>query len=103
VIETLGIKEEVLKKSTLAKGGVETMRMILAAKTDLGVTQIAEVVQANPASLVGPFPREFDLATTYSLWYRIDAAPAVKTFVQLLIGPVGRSKLEKHGLRPFSR
>lgn len=103
VIEMLGIKEEVLKKSTLAKDGVETMRMILAGKADLGVTQLAEVVQANPASLVGPFPREFDLATTYSLWYRTDAAWVVKTFVQMVTGPEGRSKMEKHGLRPSSR
>jgi molybdate transport system substrate-binding protein len=103
VIEALGIKEEVLKKSTLAKDGVETMRMILTGKADLGVTQLAEVVQANRASLVGPFPGEFDLATTYSLWYRTDAAPAVKTFVLIATGPVGRSKLEKHGLRPSSR
>lgn len=100
VIEMLGVKDEVLKKSTLAKDGVETMRMILAGKADLGVTQIAEVVQSDRSALVGPFPNEFDLATTYSLWYRTDAAPVVKTFVQLLTGPEGRSKLEKHGLRP---
>lgn len=62
VIEALGIKKEVLKKSTLAKDGVETMRMILAGKADLGVTQIAEVVQADRTSLVGTFPKEFDLA-----------------------------------------
>jgi molybdate transport system substrate-binding protein len=103
VIEMLGIKEEVLRKATLAKDGVETMRMILTGKADLGITQIAEVVQADRAALVGPFPREFDLATTYSLWYRTDAAPAVKIFVQLVTGPAGRSKLEKHGLRPSSR
>ncbi len=100
VIETLGIKDEVLKKSTLAKDGVETMRLILAGEADLGVTQLSEVVQANRVALVGPFPREYDLATTYSLWYRSDAAPAAKAFAELLTGPVGRAKLTQHGLRP---
>ncbi|MHB9098425.1 MAG: molybdate ABC transporter substrate-binding protein [Syntrophales bacterium] len=100
VIETLGIKEEVLKKSTLAKDGVETMRLILAGEADLGVTQLSEVMQANRAALVGPFPREFDLATTYSLWYRADATPAAKAFAELITGSVGRAKLTQHGLRP---
>jgi molybdate transport system substrate-binding protein len=100
VIETLGIKDEVLKKSALAKDGVETMRLILAGEADLGVTQLSEVVQANRAALVGPFPKEFDLATTYSLWYRADAAPAAKAFAELVTGPLSREKLIQHGLRP---
>jgi molybdate transport system substrate-binding protein len=100
VIEALGVREDVLKKSTLAKDGVETMRLLLAGKADLGVTQLSEVVQADRSALIGPFPREFDLATKYSLWYRTDAAPAAKAFVQLVTGPLGRAKLVRHGLRP---
>jgi molybdate transport system substrate-binding protein len=99
VIEKLGVKEQVLKKATIAKDGVETMRIILAGAADLGVTQIAEVVQADREALVGPFPREFDLATTYSGWYRLDAAPAVKVFAELITGPAGREKLRQYGLR----
>jgi len=99
VIEKLGVKEQVLKKAMIAKDGVETMRIILAGEADLGVTQIAEVVQASREALVGPFPREFDLATTYSVWYRTDAAPAVKAFAQLITGPTGRERLSQYGLR----
>jgi molybdate transport system substrate-binding protein len=102
VIEKLGIKEQVLKKAMIAKDGVETMRVILAGEADLGVTQIAEVVQANRDALVGPFPREFDLATTYSLWYRTDASPTVIAFAQMITGPSGREKLRQYGLRPPS-
>ena len=102
VIEKLGVREQVLKKATIAKDGVETMRVILAGEADLGVTQIAEVVQADREALVGPFPREFDLATTYSLWYSADAAPAVKAFAQLITGPTGREKMRQYGLRPPS-
>jgi molybdate transport system substrate-binding protein len=100
VIEALDVKEEVLKKSTLAKDGVEIMRMILAGEADIGVTQLSEVVQANRAALVGPFPHEYDLSTTYSLWYRTDAAPTAKAFAELITGPLGRAKLMQHGLRP---
>jgi molybdate transport system substrate-binding protein len=100
VIEALGVKEAVLKKATIAKDGLETMRVILAGEADLGVTQIAEVVQANREALVGPFPGEFDLSTTYSVWYRAEASPAAKEFANLVTGPAGRVKLRQHGLRP---
>jgi len=79
------------------------MRIILAGEADLGVTQIAEVVQANREALVGPFPGEYDLATTYSIWYRADASQAAKDFAQLITtGPLSREKLRKYGLRPPS-
>ena len=100
VIESLGIKDEVLKKATLAPDGVETMRLVLEGQVDLGVTQTSEIVQANRAALVGPFPQEFDLATTYSLWYRASASAAAKGFAALLTGPVGRAMLAEEGLRP---
>ncbi|MBA4423243.1 MAG: hypothetical protein C0390_09120 [Syntrophus sp. (in: bacteria)] len=101
VIEILGIKNETIKKSKLAKDGVETMHMILTGEAELGVTQISEILQADPSALVGPFPGEFDLATTYSLWYRADATAAAKTFARIVTGPSGRARFQQHGLRPF--
>jgi molybdate transport system substrate-binding protein len=100
VIESLGIKDEVLKKATLAPDGVETMRLVLQDKVDLGVTQVSEVVQANPDALLGTFPAQFDLATTFSLWYPSTSSAAAKDFVTLVTGPGGRAKLTKDGLRP---
>jgi molybdate transport system substrate-binding protein len=99
IIESLGIKDAVLKKATLAQDGVETMRLVLEEKVDLGVTQVSEIVQANPAALLGAFPAEFDLATTFSLWYPSTISTAGKGFVTLITGPGGRAKLAKDGLR----
>jgi molybdate transport system substrate-binding protein len=103
MIEAMGIKDEVLKKATLAQDGVETMRLVLEGQADLGVTQTSEIVQANRAALVGPFPKEFDLATTYSLWHRANASPAVREFAARLTGPAGRAALAAEGLRPAER
>jgi molybdate transport system substrate-binding protein len=100
MIESLGIRDEVLKKATLAPDGVETMRLVLEGKVDLGVTQISEIVQANRAALVGPFPKEFDLATTYSLWHRGSVSSAARDFAAILTGPAGRAALAEEGLRP---
>ena len=99
VIESLGIKDEVLKKATLAQDGVETMRLVLENKVDLAVTQTSEVIQANPDALLGPFPAQFDLATTFSLWHPSAMSDAAKGFVSLITGPDGRAKLTKDGLR----
>ena len=100
VIESLAVKDQVLKKATLAQDGVETMRLVLEQKVDLAVTQISEIVQANRDALVGPFPTEFDLATTFSLWHRTTASSAAKGFAALITSSAGRAKLVKDGLRP---
>lgn len=103
VIDILGIRKEILGKSRLAKDGIETMHLILSGEADLGVTQISEIVQAGPSALVGPFPGEFDMATTYSLWYRADVTPAAKAFVRMVSGPSGRKRLQQYGLRPSGK
>src|SRR5215510_7652334 len=100
VIETLGIKDEVLQKATIAPDGVETMRLVLDRKVDLGVSQMSEIVQANRDALVGPFPGEFDLATTFSLWYRSDVSQAVRDFAALITSPAGQARLAAEGFRP---
>jgi len=97
VIETLGIKDEVLQKATIAPDGVETMRLVLDKKVDLGVSQMSEVVQANRDALVGPFPAEFELATTFSLWYRSDVSSAVRDFAALITSPAGQGRLAAEG------
>jgi len=99
VIDSLGIKDEVLKKSTLAQDGIATMRLVLEEKVDLGITQTSEIVQANRNALVGPFPTEFDLATTYSLWYRTSVSSAATDFVAFITSPASRAKLAEYGLR----
>jgi len=100
VIEALGIKDEVLKKTTLASDGVETMRLVMEDKADIGVSQSSEIVQASPDSLAGPFPKEFSLATDFSLWHRNTMSPAVKDFVAMLTGSAGRAKFAAGGVVP---
>ncbi len=100
VIEALGVKDEVLRKTTFASDGVETMRLVLEEKADIGVSQSSEILQANPDALAGPFPQEFALATDFSLWHRNNMSPAVKDFVAVLMGPAGRAKFAAEGVMP---
>ena len=100
VIEALGVKDDVVKKTTFASDGIETMRLVLEGKADIGVSQSSEIVQASPDSLAGPFPKEFALATDFSLWHRNAMSAAVKDFVAVLTGPTGRAKLSAGGVMP---
>jgi len=100
VIEALGVKDQVLRKATLAKDGTETMRLVLEEKFDLGVTQISEILQANRNAVAGPFPREFELATTYSLWYRNSISQPGRAFVTLVTSAASRTKFTENGIRP---
>lgn len=99
VIDALGIKDQVMRKATVAPDGVETMRLVLEKKADLGVSQISEIVQADKDALVGPFPKEFDLSTMFALWHRTNISPAAENFAALLTSAAGRAKLAAEGFR----
>jgi len=103
VIESLGVKDEVLRKATLAKDGPDTMRLLLEEKIDLGVTQISEILQANPGAVAGAFPKEFELTTIYSVWYRNNVSQPVKGFAASLDSPASRTKLSENGIRPVTK
>lgn len=99
MIRKLGIEADVLAKTTLARDGVETMKLVQSGAVELGVTQLSEVVQADASTLVGPFPGEFDLFTRYAIWVR-GTDPVGLGFVALLRSEVGGNSFKANGLRP---
>ena len=100
MIQRLGIDKEVMQKATLASDGVETMKLVLAKKVELGVTQVSEVIQADRSTLVGPFPPEFELATRYSLWCKNPSSPEIASYIALLKSRYGSQVFSHNGLRP---
>jgi len=100
VIEALGVKDAVLPKITFAPDGIETTRRVVAGEADFGVSQSSEIVQANPDAFAGPFPKEFALATNFSLWHRNSISPAAADLVAQLTSPAGRAKLTAGGIIP---
>ena len=102
VIEALGVKDDVLRKVTFADDGVETMNRVVTGAADLGVSQSSEIVQASPDAMAGPFPKEFALATDFSLWHRNTLSPAAADLVARLTGPAARKKLAAQEIIPPS-
>jgi len=100
VIDALGVKDDVLRKIAFATDGLETTRRVVAGEADFGVSQSSEIVQASRDAFAGPFPKEFALATDFSLWHRNNFSPAAADLVARLTGPAGRDKLAAEGIIP---
>ncbi len=103
VIEQLGVKDQVLPKVTLSSDGVETVRLVLEQKVDLGVSQSSEILQGSPDALAGPFPKEFALTTDFSLWHRHTISPATRDFVARMMNADGRARFAADGVVPPAR
>jgi len=100
IIKKLEIEKEVLAKSTLAKDGVETMNLVMSKKVELGITQVSEIIQADAKTLLGPFPKEFELASRYAVWCRDPKDRNIAMFLDVMQSEKGANTLNKFGLRP---
>jgi len=97
------VKDQVLPKVTLSSDGVETVRLVLEQKVDLGVSQSSEILQGSPDALAGPFPKEFALTTDFSLWHRNTISPATRDFVARMMNADGRARFAADGVVPPAR
>jgi molybdate transport system substrate-binding protein len=102
VIKELGIENEVIAKAVIARDGVETMKLILDKSVDIGITQMSEVVQADRSTLIGPFPKEFALASSYVLWYKTSQDSELNAFIALLTSERAANTFAQHGLVPVT-
>jgi molybdate transport system substrate-binding protein len=102
VIRELGIEQEVMAKAVVARDGIETMRLIQSKTVDIGITQMSEVVQADRTTLVGPFPKDFELVSEYVLWYKTSGDAGVDAFVKLLTSARAASVFAQEGLLPVT-
>jgi len=67
VADLLGIGEEVRKKVITAGGGKPSMELMSKSTANaIGVTQISEILSVPEVELVGPYPGDLQLMTTYT-------------------------------------
>src|SRR6266849_145035 len=69
VLEKLGIADEVAPRLRTFPNGATAMRALADAKggRPIGCTQITEILNTQGATLVGHLPKDFALATVYTL------------------------------------
>jgi molybdate transport system substrate-binding protein len=88
VLEGLGIAAEVAGRLSTHPNGATAMRALAQASSErpIGVTQITEILNTPGVALIGPLPREFELATVYTaaVCTRAAAPDAARRLVALL-------------------
>ena len=67
VADRLGIAEEVRRKGRTAGGGKVSMELMTKSTVEaIGLTQISEILSVPEVDLVGPYPGDLQLMTTYT-------------------------------------
>jgi molybdate transport system substrate-binding protein len=101
VLDTLGIRSEVEPRLKTFPNGATAMRELAEAKGArlVGCTQVTEINNTPGVVLVGLLPREFELATVYSVGVCAAAASpdAARRFIELLTGEPSRALRVKAG------
>jgi len=101
VLEGLGIAAEVAGRLSTHPNGATAMRALAQASSarPIGVTQITEILNTPGVALVGPLPREFELATVYTAAVCTNAAApeAARRLVALLAAEGRRPLREQAG------
>ena len=101
VLDTLGIRSEVEPRLKTYPNGATTMRALAEAEGVrlIGCTQVTEINNTPGVVLVGLLPREFELATVYTVGVCAGATnpDAARRFAALLTGEPSRALRTKAG------
>jgi molybdate transport system substrate-binding protein len=101
VCERLGIANEVKAKGKTLPGGV-LAEFVVKGEADFAIQQISELLPVEGVELVGPFPAELQLVTTYvaATGAMSREGAASKAFIQFLKTPAAGAALKAKGLDP---
>ncbi|MPZ58666.1 MAG: ABC transporter substrate-binding protein [Rhizobiales bacterium] len=102
LIHQLGIADAVRPKSKHPPVGTHTADMLLTGEVDLAVQQIAELIYVQGIELVGPFPAELQLVTTFAGGVHAKARDpdATKALLAFLRTPLAAEAFRAQGLEP---
>ena len=100
VADRLGIGEEVRKKGRTAGSGKVSMELMAkSTAVAIGLTQISEILSVPEVELVGPYPGDLQLMTTYSgiVLERAPNPAAAEAFLKFLISLPVQERFKKQG------
>ena len=100
VADRLGIGEEVRKKGRTAGSGKASMELMAkSTAVAIGLTQISEILSVPEVELVGPYPGDLQLMTTYTgiLLERTANPAAAEAFLKFLTSPPVQARFKQQG------
>jgi molybdate transport system substrate-binding protein len=104
IVDTLGIGDQVRAKGHTAAGGREAMQNLSrsTAPRVLGATQISEIKSVPEVKLVGEYPGDLQVKTTYSaiILQRTERVDDATRLVQFFAGAEFQARLAQSGFEP---
>jgi len=100
VADQLGIGEEARRKGHTTGGGKVSMEAMAQSKAKaIGLTQISEILSVPDVELVGPYPGNLQLMTTYTaiVLARTQHQDAAQAFLRFLTSPPVQDRFKKQG------
>jgi molybdate transport system substrate-binding protein len=102
VLERLGIKDELDRKTVFGKRGVEVVASVIDGRADMGTTFISEIVPHSGAQVVGELPGNLRDVNGYAAAIpkgsqRQDIA---KAYIAIMTAPVSRPRWIAAGMQP---
>jgi molybdate transport system substrate-binding protein len=100
VADRLRIGEEVRKKGRTAGGGKVSMELMAKSSVEaIGLTQISEILSVPEVELVGPYPGDLQLMTTYTgiLLERTPHPAAAEAFLRFLTSASVQARFSQQG------
>jgi molybdate transport system substrate-binding protein len=106
VLDGLGIRSQVAQRLKTFPNGATAMRALAQARDarPIGCTQTTEILDTPGVALVGPLPKEFELATVYTAGVCTRAAlpDQARRLAALLSGEAARAIRNRIGFEPMA-
>lgn len=101
IADSLGIKDEVIRKGVTATGGNDAAAKVADGKAEIAVVPITDI-HAKAAKLAGPLPEPIQLWTVYAAAIPTSSAEpaAARAFIAALTGPAMRERWTSAGWQP---
>lgn len=105
VLDELGIGRDVVMRLRHYPNGATAMRALAGARSEcpIGCTQVTEILASPGVTLVGPLPKQFELATVYTagVCTRGTRPDQARRLADLLAGEAARTIRERAGFEPL--
>jgi molybdate transport system substrate-binding protein len=101
ILDRFAIKDQVMAKAVLAKGGFQAATAVKEGKAEIGITFISEIISAK-ARLAGPLPAELQDYTVYAAAIPASGSEpaAAKAFVAALSSSAMAKRWTDAGFEP---
>jgi molybdate transport system substrate-binding protein len=104
LLKTLGIADEVAKKSTFGKTGAEAVQKMAGGEADIALSFVSEILPIKGAKLVGPLPAAVQNPSTYAAAIGVGSAnpEQARALIQAMRSPDAQRVITAAGLEPLT-